>query len=79
MRPDDLRDLLRRHPFQPLRLHLTNGIVFEIGHPDMAVVERSTIKLILPSVPGTEREAVIALLHVVWVETIILTAGPPTS
>jgi len=71
MRPDDLRALLRRQPFQPLRLHLTNGTLFEIRHPDMASVGRSTMTLSLPPEHGVEREAVIALLHIIWVENIV--------
>jgi hypothetical protein len=68
MRQEDLGDLLRRQPFLPLRLHITNGVVFEIRHPDMARVGRSSLTLALPPEPLEERFAVISLLHIVWIE-----------
>lgn len=71
MRPEDLRSLLRHQPFQPLRLHLTTGIVFQIDHPDGALVGRSTITIALKAGATVEREAVVALLHIAWVERVI--------
>jgi hypothetical protein len=73
MRPDDLRRLLQREPCPLLRLHLTDGTVFEINDPDLAVVGRSTVELLLPPGDSGEREAVINLLHIMWVEVL-----PPT-
>jgi hypothetical protein len=70
MRQEDLRRLLRREPCPLLRLHLTNGIVFEINDPDLAVVGRSTVELLLPPGDTGEREAVINLLHIIWVEVL---------
>jgi hypothetical protein len=74
MRQEDVRRLLRRVPWPRLRLHLTGGTVFDINDPDLAVVGKSTVELILtPSAEG-EREAVINLLHVIWIEVL-----PPAS
>jgi hypothetical protein len=69
MRPADLRSLLRKVPFLPFRLHLTNGTVFEVRHPERAVVGRSTVVLSLPPESSLEREAIIALIHIMWIET----------
>jgi hypothetical protein len=74
MREEDLRLLLQRVPFPLLRLHTTGGEVFDIRDPDAAHLERSTVQLLLPSHHNQQREAVIALVHVVWVEVI----NPPT-
>jgi hypothetical protein len=70
MRPDNLRALLRRRPFKPLRLHLTDGSVFDLTHPDMAIVTRSVVDIMLPLESSGERVAVVALIHIVWVEVI---------
>jgi hypothetical protein len=70
MRQEDLRRLLRRQPCPRLRLHLTNGFVFEIDEPDLVVVGRSTVELLLPPDEGREREAVINLLHIIWIEVL---------
>ena len=70
MRAEDLRRLLRREPCPLLRLHVTGGMVFEITDPDLAVVGRSTVELLLPPGDTGEREAIINLLHIIWVEVL---------
>jgi hypothetical protein len=70
MRPDDLRRLLRQQPFVPLRLHLTGGMVFEVRHPEMAHVTRSTVRLELPQLGRIDPVATVTLLHIVWVEAL---------
>ena len=43
MRSQELRDHLRKRPFRPLRLVLTDGRTFEVRHPELAVVGQSTV------------------------------------
>jgi len=43
MRPDDLREHLRRSPFQPLRVYLSDGSSYEVRHPEMMLVTRSEV------------------------------------
>lgn len=73
MRPGDLHSALANKPFRPIHLHLTNGSVFEIAHPDMAIVGRSTVTLALPDDDGQSRQAVLALVHIVWMEIAVRT------
>jgi hypothetical protein len=78
MRPQDLKEELRRQPFDPVRLHLTDGTVYEIRHPDLVMVGRSKLLVGTPAegVPGVfERYDVVSLLHVVRLEPI----EPPTA
>ncbi len=70
MRADELELLFRRQPCPLLRLHLTSGMTFEIHDPDQVVVTRSTLQLLLPAEGFQEREAVISLLHIVWIEVV---------
>jgi hypothetical protein len=70
VRQEDLRLLLDRQPSPVLRLHLTGGMVFDIPDPEQVVVTRSTVELLLPPEAGRDREAVISLLHITWVEVI---------
>jgi hypothetical protein len=70
MRQEDVRRLLRRVPCPRLRLHLTGGKTFEIDDPDLAVVGKSTVELVLQPSDEGEREAVINLLHVIWIEVL---------
>ena len=43
MRPEELRDHLRKRPFRPFRLILTDGRTFEVRHPELAVIGRTTV------------------------------------
>ncbi len=73
MRPEEIRDLLRQRPFQPFRVHLVNGTIFEVHHPDFGIVRQSTLQLMLPPEQEKEREALIALRHILWIEIFIST------
>lgn len=66
----DLEYVLNRVPCPLLRLHMTGGTVFEIDDADMVALGRSTIELILPPNEAGQREAVINLLHIIWVEVL---------
>ncbi len=43
MRPEDLYVLLRARPFQPFRIHLSNGQTFHVRHPELAMVGLTTV------------------------------------
>lgn len=69
MRAEELRDLLRKRPFVPLRLYITSGEHVDIAHPDLAIVTKSLV------VVGTKAKDHVAgglamynLLHVVKIE-----------
>jgi hypothetical protein len=70
MRQQDLEILLRREPCPRLRLHMTGGQIFEISDPDQVVMSRTTVELLLPPGEEGEREAVINLLHIIWIEIL---------
>jgi hypothetical protein len=41
MRPDDVMGLVRKRPFVPLRIHMTDGRAYDIQHPEMIIISRS--------------------------------------
>ena len=43
IRPEDIRDLLRKSVFQPFRMHMSNGQFFDVRHPNLALVTREII------------------------------------
>ena len=45
MRPDDVLHWLRAVPFRPFRICLNSGRTFEIRHPEMVKVGRTTIHI----------------------------------
>lgn len=74
MRREDLTLLLRREPCPRLRIHLTGGEIFDIDDPDSVAFGRSTVELLLPPAAEEEREAILNLLHITWIEVL-----PPVS
>lgn len=80
MRPDDLLQLLHTRPFQPFRVSLSDGRHFDVPHPEMAMVGRSTIHIGIPARDGLEgqieRLVNCALIHITSTEP---TKGSTTS
>jgi len=74
MRPDDILTLLRARPFHPFRISLSDGRQYEVRHPDMAIVSRSTVLLGIPGPRGpegpVERVIMCALVHITQTELI---------
>ena len=71
MRSEDLLDRLEDRPFQPFRVHLSDGTTLDVVEPGMVIVGRSTA--VLPSRFGRDAEGrrlaehwrTIALMHIV--------------
>ncbi len=59
--------LLKRQPFQPLEVRMSNGDSHQIRHPEMAFLLRSSI--ILGS-PESDNFEFLSLLHVAEVKAI---------
>ncbi len=81
MRPDDLLRMLRKRPFIPFRLHVSDGTTYEIIGPEMAIVERSTVTVgvPIPGQPGFLLDVVVSLLHITRLEPIVRSAPTPAS
>ena len=43
MRPDDIRAHLRREPFQPVRVYISDGSKYDVRHPEMMLVMRTEV------------------------------------
>ena len=72
MRADELRKLLRRRPFEPVRLHISSGETVDIRHPELAIVTRS---LVVVGITESDEEVAdyaihYNLLHVVKIEPL---------
>ncbi len=69
MRPDDLKSWLKRTPFEPFTLEITNGERVTIDHPEQLWVGRSACFIgIFDRDELLERTMQVALIHVVKVE-----------
>jgi hypothetical protein len=81
MRPEELMLLLRRRPFIPLRLHMTDGQTYDIRHPDNVMVLRSRVDIGVvpdPAIGIVEHVDYCSLLPIVRVEEL-QTATPPSN
>ncbi len=80
MRSDELRDHLRKRPFLPFRLILTDGRTFEVRHPELAVVGQSTVAVGLARRGDPEshhdRSATIPLVDVLRIEPVGSSPAP---
>ncbi len=74
MRPEDILELLRAQPFEPFRVYLSDGAVYEISHPDLAIVQRSKVIVGVPGPEGAdgpaERTVNRALMHITRTELL---------
>jgi hypothetical protein len=61
-----MQELLRRQPFEPFEIRLTNGERHEVRHPEMALLLRSRLVIALPD----DRMVICPLLHIASVETL---------
>ena len=80
MRPEDIREFVRRQPFQPFRITLTDGRTYDVVHPDLAMVGRGNVAVGLPR-PGDvdpiyDRLVTMSLLHIMQVEPITSPVPP---
>lgn len=77
MRPDDVLRHLTKRPFRGFRIRLTDGTSYEIGHPELAIVGKTTVTIAIPRVSDADREEVVYdrtvwvdLLHILEIEPV---------
>lgn len=74
MRPEDILRFLRARPFEPFRIYMSDGSTFDIKHPELALVERSTVLVGVPGPQGPdgplERTVFCALMHITRAEKV---------
>ncbi len=69
MPPRELLDLLRRQPFVPFRIHLSDGTTYDIRHSELVMVGIASATICIPTDPNQPelygRTEIIALRHVI--------------
>ena len=80
MRPDDIRQLIRQAPFRPFRLTLTDGCTYDIRHPELIALGRSSLFIGLPRQddpePVYDEYVIVSLLHVMQVQPVDAAESP---
>ena len=72
MTVNTFREMLARQPFQPVRLTLSSGQSFEIRHPEMAMLTRTSLLIGTDAAEdGIPAEfKIVSLLHVASIEPL---------
>ena len=80
MRPDVFHTLIRKRPFRPFRVYVSDGATYDVPHPEASwVLGMMLLTLVRPSgfaAPPGERYATISLIHVTRVEVYYPGAAP---
>jgi hypothetical protein len=82
MDPKELAGAVRRRPFTPFRLTLTEGSTYDVRHPEFCMVGKRSAIIGLAPLDETEhlfdRSVTLDLLHIVKLEPLE-TSVPPKS
>ena len=74
MRSEDIREFVRRQPFQPFRITLTDGRTYDVTHPELVMVGRSAVAIGLTGTgthePIYERLVTVSLLDIMQAEPL---------
>ena len=79
MTPETIQKYLLHEPFQPFRIFLSDGAVYEVHQPEMVLVMQREVIIALPK-PGERFPKHVAycdLLHVTRIEPIDGKANSP--
>ena len=81
MSPVELINHLRNQPFQPLRLHLSDGSCYDVRHPELALVTLTQVAVAIPPPQGgvPERMVYCDPNHITRVEPIPRNGAEPPA
>jgi hypothetical protein len=69
MSPADILQALRKRPFEPFRIEVSDGTAYEVRHPEMVMVGLGSLSIGIPPVgalqPVYERVETVSLRHIV--------------
>jgi hypothetical protein len=73
-RVSDFTEEFRRRPFEPFRIHVSDGSTYEVRHPELVMVSPSRVLIFMPLAdqpyPAFERFDSIALVHITRLEPV---------
>lgn len=72
MRPNDIITRLRKQPFEPLRVFISDGKSYDVRHPEMIMVGRSEVVIGLAQSKGEpfDRLAYCDPVHITRIEPL---------
>ena len=81
MTVQDFRELLKHQPFQPFRLVMSSGMAYEVLHPEMAFLSKTSIYVGIDESEDEipDRYKICSLLHVTAIEPVLASAAESNS
>lgn len=79
---EELLQWIRRQPFEPFRIHLTDGTSYEVRHPELIMAGARAVHVgiaINPNQLYYDRAEVVSLIHVVRIEPMPSPASANTN
>jgi hypothetical protein len=80
MRWEEVRDALRRTPYTPFRLFVSDGSSYDVRHPELCVPGRRSAFLGFPTTetaePLFDRFAIVDLAHITRLEPLAPAPAP---
>jgi hypothetical protein len=74
IRIEDIHNLLHDAPFKPFRLFLSNGRKYDVRHPELVMIGRSSLLIGTPAqdvtVPAFDSYSTVSMLHITDIEMI---------
>ncbi|MFM7521653.1 MAG: hypothetical protein ACKO9B_14465 [Planctomycetota bacterium] len=67
MNAETIREYIRRQPFEPFVIRLSNGESHEVRHPECAFLMKTKV---LVYYPDDDRSVICALIHINAVESL---------
>jgi hypothetical protein len=75
MQVEQIRPLIRKRPFQPFRVCVSDGASYDVAHPEAAQVSGGALSILLPVTgilgPAVERRILISFIHITRVEVFL--------
>ena len=71
MNAETIRELLKRQPFEPFEVLMSNGERYQVRHPEFAMLVRQTLVI---GYPDSDKVSICSLLHVAVVERLEVAA-----
>lgn len=79
MPPSDLLEAIRRRPFVPFRLHVSEGATYDVRHPEMMLVGLASVIIAIPADPASPyylRHEIVAARHIIRMVPLDQPVGP---
>ena len=79
MAPTELLAVLNAYPFNPFRLRLSNGVVYDIDNPNLLLVGNRFLHIGIPATPGDPVADRVVRIDPIHITELIPLASPPAA